>query len=109
MEKRIIVCLFLLCSNNVFADNGMALNLICSIQIQYVCSIDGCNKNPPSVTIKVRQSESDKAYYSRCDNKGCDQYESTISPSGVYILFNPGGKSASLKVDSRDMSFMEIG
>ena len=107
MMKEAFIWVSILLSGVVLADQGKSLNLVCPIQKQFACSRDGCKKNPSSVTIKVRQDELGQNYYSRCNSKGCDKYESSVSQSGMYIEVVPVSKSSRLKIDSEDMSFME--
>lgn len=95
-------------STGAIAAPEKLINLVCPINKQHACSAEGCNDNPPSVTIKIQKNESGQVYYSRCDKKGCDRYESSMIQPGAYIEIVPlSGNSSRLKINSEDLSFME--
>lgn len=108
MRKIIFIFVLVILSTGAIAAQEKILNLVCPIKKQYACSVDGCNDNPPSVTIKVQKNESGQVFYSRCDKKGCDKYESSMNQPGAYIEIVPlSGNSSRLKIYSEDLSFME--
>jgi hypothetical protein len=82
------------------------LNLTCPINKQYICTSENCIAIKPSVTIELYMVDNN-ADYNRCDKKGCDKYPSSITQSGIYTLISPIGKSSVMKIDLKNLSFME--
>lgn len=107
MRKLFLIGLIFFISKNIFAAQDSMLNLVCPIQTQFLCSVDGCQNNLPSVTIKIQKGFNETPYYSRCDKNGCDKYEASIKNSGIYFEISPISRSGSVKVNVMDFSFME--
>jgi hypothetical protein len=47
-----------------------------------VCDRTECQQSKPSVWLML---DFERQTYTRCDNKGCDQYQMTTVPSGMFV------------------------
>ena len=104
MKKLIVATFLLFMGTNVQANENMILT--CPITKQYICTAVACTKFRSSVTIELHIADN-KAEYSRCDEKGCNKYHSSVVQSGIYTLISPNRKRSTVKIDSTDMKFIE--
>ena len=61
-------------------------NLICTPNIKFSCSKDGCEQVKPSVFILI-DNVGDKMF--RCDSKPCDEYPVKLNASGNFLNVTP--------------------
>ena len=69
-----------------------------------VCNEGQCQEAPPSVWLIV---DFDRKTYSRCDSKGCDQYQMMALPSGIFVnvVYNP---SSIFKATADGSEYVEV-
>ena len=54
----------------------------CDADAKFSCSPAGCETAAPGATARI---DPERRVYSRCDARGCDEYDALISRSGDYV------------------------
>jgi hypothetical protein len=82
-----------------------AKELTCEVHEAYACRPGaGCIKHVPRTTSRV---DSDRKKYTRCYQKGCDEYDMKLVRSGEYALIEVSGRGMLAKINTAG-SFMEV-
>ena len=82
-----------------------ANELTCEIHEAYTCRPKaGCIKHVSGATNRI---DSDRKKYTRCDQKGCDEYDMKLVRSGEYALIEVSGRGMLAKINTAG-SFMEV-
>ena len=81
--------------------------IFCGIDQKFACSREGCGPLPANRV--YTQIDFERQIYARCDDRGCDEYQATISQGGVYINIEFPGHTGFAKLsDTRnDPVFVE--
>ena len=95
-----LALLFLIIASSSFA----AGTLTCIPSQKFLCSTDGCKAVPAKVHVVI---DTDKQTYSRCDKKGCDKYDATMSEGGIYLNVTVATKSVVTKVEIPSLRYFE--
>ncbi len=82
-----------------------ALQWECVPSVRYVCTSEGCERNPGVVSVRLNLGENT---YARCDSKGCDSYPMTASAGGIFTSVSlPGSGGTFLKVLNDGSEYVE--
>ncbi len=83
-----------------------SLNMICNPSRKTFCSEGKCTDMKASVWVTIEPALKTA---SRCDSKGCDNYNVLLSESGIFTnLTRPGNDSWTVKVNNIDGSYTEV-
>lgn len=82
-----------------------ALQWECVPSVRYVCTSEGCERNPGVVSVRLNLGDNT---YARCDSNGCDSYPMTVSSSGIFTIISlPGNTGTFLKVFNDGSQYVE--
>ena len=88
------------------ATKADATSIRCDIATKWSCSETGCKTATPTI---YNLMNFDTAKYSRCDQKGCDAYEVTVTRSGNYLNILAPQKSMLAKLGGSNLEhFTEV-
>lgn len=91
----------LLCTTPVLAESFR-----CDISVKQQCQLaTGCTVAPAKVFNRVDLSLST---YSRCDTTGCDEYQASLSKSGIFVQIDVPGRGMLAKLDLDTLEFLEV-
>lgn len=76
---------------------------ICTPTTTRVCSVQDCKTTRPTVRLELRPTSSQ---YSRCDERGCDDYDAQVSASGIYTIIE-AGRATFVKVVNDGSEYVE--
>ena len=81
------------------ASPGAAQEFTCHPAEKHLCSPGkGCQRSVISVFAKFSATRPGRANYSRCDQRGCDQYDASTYSSGVFLIIELPGKATFAKI-----------
>lgn len=78
---------------------------VCKPSERQTCDKDGCAPAPATVSIKLNFQETT---YSRCDEKGCDDYPMDFASSGIFTTATPQRHGSFIKVVNDGSEYMEV-
>ncbi len=84
---------------------AMAGSLRCDITARHSCSDEGCKPNQLGGWNVI---DLDRKLFSRCDDKGCDHYDTEISISGRFYIIEIIGHGAIAKMEVDGSSYLEV-
>ena len=84
--------------------NKVGPTWVCRPKQLYACGVDGCQAGDAKTEVRLDFLH---GTYSRCDQKGCDQYPMTYEASGVFTTAQPNS-GAFLKVLNDGSEYMEV-
>ncbi len=81
--------------------------LLCAPKSKVVCGPSDCDRDtgPSKTWMRV---DLNAGTYSRCDSKGCDTYDATITESGLFTIIELSGRGASMKLQSATGDFVDL-
>ena len=88
-----------------FVWPAMATSIRCDISTKYACNRDGCTPNARTVWNLV---DVDRSQYSRCDGKGCDEFQMVQSASGIFVNIDVPGRGVLAKMSRDGSLFVEV-
>jgi hypothetical protein len=91
----------LLCS----ASTSFAQTIRCDITTKFACGSAGCQANKLGVFNRI---DFDSRKFSRCDARGCDDYDAIIQRSGEFILIDVTGRGMFAKLSADGSEFVEV-
>lgn len=77
----------------------------CQIERQYVCDVQGCIQQKPSIWLTL---DFPKLEYKRCDTKGCDTYPLSVANSGIFTHVGYGWGGTIFKAVNDGSAFVEV-
>lgn len=84
----------------------LAKGFRCDISMKQQCQpATGCISVPATVFNLVNVS---LGTYSRCDTAGCDEYEASLSKSGIFVEIDVPGRGVLAKLDLATFKFLEV-
>jgi hypothetical protein len=84
---------------------SVAAPLSCVITAKFACMPAGCGAVETGMfSVIDMQSGS----FSRCDRRGCDEYEATFSSSGQYIVIDLPGRGMVAKMSANGAEYLEV-
>lgn len=101
-QKKIILFVFLIFlgfSNPSYAE------VKCTINKKILCNESGCS---PFTGKSYNLINSDKSTYSKCDEKGCDNYNAIYAKSGDFINITLPENSLIAKLSISNGNFFEV-
>jgi len=82
-----------------------ALKWECVPSARYVCTSEGCERNPGGVSVRLNFRDNT---YDRCDSKGCDSHPMTAAAGGIFTSVSlPGSGGTFLKVLNDGSQYVE--
>lgn len=84
---------------------ALAAPMECTVSTKQSCSPAGCQPVQPLMRAVV---DLDARTYARCDTKGCDTYNATVSVSGVIVTFDLLGRGAFARMTADGREFVEV-
>lgn len=88
------------------ATPALAEGFRCDISMKQQCQpATGCIAVPAKVFNLVDLS---LGTYSRCDTAGCDEYEASLSKSGIFVEIDIPGRGMLAKLDLGTFKFLEL-
>lgn len=89
----------------VYAYPAAAQTLRCVVAAKYDCRREGCSPSTPTV---INVVDLDESRYSRCDARGCDEYQIVQNPSGLFVNIDVPGRGMVAKVSLDGSVFVEV-
>ena len=77
----------------------------CDVKQKFLCNQTGCQSTAPTIFSRI---DTDQRTYSRCDQKGCDDYQAAISRSGDFMLIALPERGLLAKVSLSNGGFLEV-
>lgn len=87
------------------ATASFAQPVRCDITAKFACSSTGCQPNRLGVFNRI---DLDRRKFSRCDSRGCDDYDAVIQRSGEFILIDVPGRGIFAKLSTDGSEFVEV-
>jgi hypothetical protein len=88
------------------ATASFAQPIRCDITTKFACSsTGGCQANTLGVFNRI---DLDRCKFSRCDSRGCDDYDAVIQRSGEFILIDVPGRGIFAKLSTDGSEFVEV-
>ena len=79
--------------------------MTCTVTHKYACGDKGCTSGDPTIVIRI---DFDRSIYSRCDAKGCDDFDAVITRSGIFVNVALPNRGAMAKLSEDGSNFTEV-
>jgi len=96
---------FLIIFTVLWSSSAISAEFRCEVKAKYSCEVDGCKSAPIGVWTNI---DFERRTVSRCDSRGCDQYNANFSQSGAFINIDLPGRGMIIKIAKVTNEFMEI-
>jgi hypothetical protein len=103
VKPMFLVILFI--ATCLAGQTSYAADVVCAVSTKYNCDPTGCRQIEAFTFSKIDASTST---YSRCDNKGCDDYHALLSQDGDYVEISLPQNGALAKVEVSSGFFLEV-
>jgi hypothetical protein len=90
----------------VISNSAIAKTMTCRIATKFSCDAgEGCKPLKPAIWNVI---DLERQTYSRCDTRGCDNYDARVHRSGEFIVIDVPGRGMVAKLASNFSSFLEV-
>ncbi|MDO8581173.1 MAG: hypothetical protein Q7S13_06810 [Candidatus Omnitrophota bacterium] len=87
-------------------------NTVCFPAKKLLCNSSGCETVEPKIFNLITADSANPALIpslSRCDSKGCDQYDARFEPSGLFVNVQPLNPNGMMfKASLSDLKYVEV-
>src|SRR5262249_14163271 len=100
-----VVNLVLLITLVLIPTATLGQTITCKVSTNFSCEAAGC---APAHLGTWRVIDLSKKTYSRCDLRGCDEYDAQFALSGEFVVIDVPGRGLTAKLAADRTTFLEV-